>query len=361
MRNQQQTQTTVIHGGFSMVTLSSPARKLACLIVLIVLATGLAAAQSSISVSGGGTLQYTSIGPTYEECFLQVWSDVGSYNVSTYTPAGGGTPIPLNGPTSLSYVTNSTSNGAGSQYGDPMCTDSSTTETYPLPNLEAGYTCSLTATSSGGSLGAYLSCTPNVSSVSTTTTLYQSPSGSLDTDESYNVIAMVAPTSGSTTPTGSVTFTGPGIQQTVQLANGTATYSGTAPGTAGGFTITACYTPSTSAFSGSCASIGINVVINPNVATTTALFISPGGPLNPGESYYLYALVSPESGSVEPGGLVAFYINGVAQYYAALSGGIAYSQAFAPFSAGTISIYAEYIPSIGFSASQSPTQSVTIY
>jgi hypothetical protein len=173
-------------------------------------------------------------------------------------------------------------------------------------------------------------------------------------NQPYTLIAQVTPASGSVTPTGNVTFSGPGIQKTVAVStSGVAIYPGTAPATAETITVTATFTPSSNAFLESSASINITTIPAPTCTpTVTYLFPSEYGPLASPMEDTLYVLVDQESGTTPPGGVAVIYVNGIPALADQVSGGFA-SVSWTPTSPGTYSIYASYKPSAAFCASQS--------
>jgi hypothetical protein len=132
--------------------------------------------------------------------------------------------------------------------------------------------------------------------IPTTTVLTINPSGNtLTTGESYSLTAKVSPESGSAVPTGNVIFTIGSATQSADLnSSGIATYNGTAPGTAGGLTLSAAY-QGTSTFSASTSNTlsetimsnvtpsftvaGTSVTVEPGATTgnTSTITVAPSG------------------------------------------------------------------------------------
>ena len=159
--------------------------------------------------------------------------------------------------------------------------------------ITAAYNGDVNFTTSSGSL------TQNVNKIATTTTVTSSANPST-LGQLVTFTATVAG-SGSSTPTGNVTFSidgGPGT--TVDLLNGAASFSTTAL-TLGGHTIAATYNGDVN-FATSSGSLTQNVVKRPTATTLTA---SPN-PSTPGQAVTFTATVQPTSGSGAPTGTVTF-------------------------------------------------------
>ncbi|MGD0321941.1 MAG: Ig-like domain repeat protein [Acidimicrobiales bacterium] len=149
-----------------------------------------------------------------------------------------------------------------------------------------------------------------VGSVSTTTALTSSPNPSV-VGQSVTFTATVSPTSGSSTPTGTVKFYScptAACSSTTLLGSGTlssgkATYSTTAL-PLGDTYVEAVYQGVSGTFGGSTSNIVTQVVTL--ISTTTAL-TSSSNPSVVGQSVTFRATVSPTSGSSVPSGTVKFY------------------------------------------------------
>jgi hypothetical protein len=114
--------------------------------------------------------------------------------------------------------------------------------------------------------------------VSTTTALTINPSGgTLTAGASYSLTATVLPASGSVMPTGNVVFTIGSATQTEALnSSGVATYTGTAPSTAGALAISAAY-QGTAEFSASISNtLSEIVVISSFTVSGTTVSVAPG-------------------------------------------------------------------------------------
>lgn len=120
-----------------------------------------------------------------------------------------------------------------------------------------------------------------VLAIPTTTAVSISPSGgTLTAGSSYTLTATVAPSSGSTIPTGNLVFSIGSATQTVALnSSGIATYNGTAPAAAGGFTISAAY-QGTAEFSASTSTTlneTVTLLVAPSFTVSgTTVIVAPG-------------------------------------------------------------------------------------
>jgi hypothetical protein len=117
-----------------------------------------------------------------------------------------------------------------------------------------------------------------VLSIPTSTVLSITPSGGfLAVGAPYTLTATVSPASGSTKPTGDVVFTIGSATRTAALnSSGVATYSGTAPTTAGALTISASY-QGTAEFSASTSNALNEIVRIPGFTVSgTAVTVTPG-------------------------------------------------------------------------------------
>lgn len=145
----------------------------------------------------------------------------------------------------------------------------------------------------------------NPAPVATTTVLVSSKNPAITTD-TLTLTATVTPASGSSIPTGTVTFkNGTSTLGTANLdAAGVAALSGVQFGTSGSYSLTAVYGGDTN-FTTS-TSAAVNEVINPApVATTTAL-ASSKNPATTSDTLTLTATVTPASGTATPTGNITF-------------------------------------------------------
>jgi hypothetical protein len=211
----------------------------------------------------------------------------------TFTPTG--TVTFYNGTTSLGTVT----------------LDASGVATFSTTTLPAGSD-SITASYGGdskdsSSVSEAVTVLIAQSGVGTTTSLSASAT-QLAPGQSVTFTAKVAPQSGSTVPTGTVTFLdGTTSLGTAQLnASGVATFSSTSLAV-GTNSITASYGGDSKDTSSASTAVSVTVTAAAGGAlpTTTTLTAS-GTVLTPGQSVTLTAVVAPQSGSNVPTGTVTF-------------------------------------------------------
>jgi N-acetylneuraminic acid mutarotase len=208
--------------------------------------------------------------------------------------------------------------------------------------------------------GSYTGSTSNtvnqqVNPIGTTTLLASSQNPSTF-GVSVTFTATVSPTTGSSTPTGTVQFSvnGSPVGSAVTLSAGIATYS-TSTLAVGTDTISAVYTPTTNYTTST--SNTVSQQINP-IGTTT-LLASSQNPSTFGVSVTFTATVSPTTGSSTPTGTVQFSANGstIAGCSAQpMSSGIA-TCATNSLAVGTDTISAVYTPTTNYSGSTSNTVS----
>jgi hypothetical protein len=226
-----------------------------------------------------------------------------------------------------------------------------------------------------GLSGTFATSTSNivtqvVTLTSTTTALTSLPNPSV-LGQSVTFTATVAPTSGSSTPTGTVNFykcasatscSSPTLLGSGPLNSGKATYS-TSGLPVGTTYVEAVYLGLSGTFITSTSNIVTQVVTSP-IATTTALTSSPNPSLF-GESVTLSATVTKSSGSGTPSGTVSFYLGTPSGTHSLLGTATLNSAANATFTttslpAGTDSLYAVYGGGGNFAASTSPTITQTV-
>ncbi len=185
--------------------------------------------------------------------------------------------------------------------------------TYSTSSLPVGTT--YVAAIYQGVTGSFSASTSNVvsqvvTSVSTTTSLTSAPNPSM-LGQSVTVTATVSPTSGSSTPTGTVKFykcptaacSSTTLLGSGTLSSGKATYS-TSSLPVGNTYVEAVYQGVSGTFGGSTSNIVTQVVTL--ISTTTALTSSPN-PSVVNQSVTFTATVSPTSGSSVPTGSMNFY------------------------------------------------------
>ena len=192
-----------------------------------------------------------------------------------------------------------------------------------------------------------------ITAIPTTTALSISPTGSLTAGSAYTLTAKVSAMGSTAVPTGNVIFHIGSLTQTVALgSSGTAIYHGVAPSAAGSLSISAIY-QGTIEFMPS-TSNALNETIKA-IPTTTALSITPTGPLTAGSAYTLTAKVSAIGSTAVPTGNVIFHIGSLTQTVALGSSGTVLYHGVAPSSAGTLSFSAVYMGTTEFAGSSSNT------
>ena len=197
----------------------------------------------------------------------------------------------------------------------------------------------------------------SANAVNTTTTLLPSAT-SVAAGTPVTLVATVTPMSGTTAPTGTVTFYDGGTQLgTASLSNGTASLTASNLST-GSNQLTANYAGSTN-FNGS-ASAPVAVTVNSVTPfSTTTVLVSSVSKAAVGSTVSLTATVTPASGSTNPSGTVSFYSGTTLLGSASLSGSTATLNT-TTLPLGQDSLTAQYGGSAAFTASTSPAISVTI-
>lgn len=117
-----------------------------------------------------------------------------------------------------------------------------------------------------------------VLAIAASTVLSINPSGgTLAAGSSYTLTATVSPSSGSVTPSGNVLFTIGSATKTVALnSSGIATYTGTAPTTAGSLTMSAAYQGTTLFYASNSNTLNETVVIPSFAIAGTSVTVAPG-------------------------------------------------------------------------------------
>jgi len=117
-----------------------------------------------------------------------------------------------------------------------------------------------------------------VLAIAASTVLSINPSGgTLAAGSSYTLTATVSPSSGSVTPSGNVLFTIGSATKTVALnSSGIATFSGTAPTTAGSLTLSASYQGTTLFYASNSNTLNETVVIPSFAIADTSVTVEPG-------------------------------------------------------------------------------------
>jgi predicted transcriptional regulator len=258
--------------------------------------------------------------------------------------------------------------GSGTPTGTVTFKDGATTlATVPLSGTTAAFTTSsltvgshsITATYNGdtnfaSSTSPVLIQTVGQAATSTALTSSQNPSA---LGQAVTFTATVTPTSGSGTPTGTVTFK----DGATTLGTGTLNASGQASFTisslsAGSHSITAVY-GGDSNFTGSTSPALTQTVVG-QAGTSTALSSSPN-PSTFGQAVTFTATVTPTSGSATPTGTVTFADGATTLGTGTLSGGQA-TFTTSSLSAGNHTITATYGGDAGFTPSTSPALSQVV-
>jgi len=193
----------------------------------------------------------------------------------------------------------------------------------------------------------------------TTMTLTSNPS-SIAQSASTTITALVKAVSGTTAPTGSVTFTDGGTTLgSATLVNGSASITVKATSlSAGSNVLNANYAP-TGSFASSSASVTVTVTV-PLITTSTTLTVSPASITTSG-STQLTATVKAASGSTAPSGAVTFMAGTTNLGTANLtSGSASLSVNASALSVGTNAVTAVYAANSTFGGSTSKAVSVTV-
>jgi sugar lactone lactonase YvrE len=166
------------------------------------------------------------------------------------------------------------------------------------------------------STSSAVSVTVTAAVSATTTTLTLNPS-TVAVGGSTTLKAVVAKTSGSGTPSGTVTFSASGrTLTTVSLSGGVASFTASTSGyPIGSYTITAKYNGDSTDNTSTSSAVTLKI----EAASKTVLAVSPN-PVTSGASITLTATVTPASGSGTPAGTVSFIANGSTLTSATLNG-----------------------------------------
>jgi len=167
-------------------------------------------------------------------------------------------------------VTSALPNGVSASFGTNPTTGSSVLTLVASSSAAPGnYPVTVAGTSNGMTVTTSVVLSVE-GAVGTSTVLSVNPTGTLTGGTAYTLTATVTPASGTATPTGNVVFTiGTGTQTVALNAAGVAAYSGTAPSSAGPFTISATYQGSTG-FLGSTSNTLNETVVAPQTTTVTS-------------------------------------------------------------------------------------------
>ena len=193
-----------------------------------------------------------------------------------------------------------------------------------------------------------------IAPISTTTALTATPANPILPFQTVTFTATVTPASGTTIPSGYISFSGLGANPPVQVdSNGVATFT-TSPGL-GNYSVVAMYIGNSSFTSSTSAPYSL--VIAP-IATTTALIVTPANPILPFQTVTFTATVAPVSGATIPSGYVSFSGLGTNPPVPVDSNGVA---AFTTSPGlGNYSVVAMYIGSLSFTSSSSAPYSLLV-
>jgi hypothetical protein len=182
--------------------------------------------------------------------------------------------------------------------------------------------------------------TASTAPAATTTTLRSSAS-QITAGQPLSLSAKVTASSGSATPSGTVSFyLGQTQIGTATLAGGAATLSITSSFSPGNYNLTATYSGSSG--DGASTSTPLAITIAPMSVATTTTLLSSASQLAEGQAFSLSAAVAATSGSVTPSGTVSFYLGQQQIGSATLAGGKATLSVTSSFPPGTYSLTASY-------------------
>jgi hypothetical protein len=324
--------------------------------------------------AGPGYDQVTGLGSVNAYNLVTQWTGVVSSIGTTSTSAANPASIPN---TSSTTVTATITPVTGTTAPTGSVTFSLGTQTLGTVTLVAGSGVSTatlsvsgaslvsgnnTITAAYGGSSAFTSSssstvvTVTASTVTTTTTSLSASPASIASSASTKLTALVKATTGTVTPTGTVTFSlGTKNLGTGTLAKGSASLTVSGISFAGGSnTVTASFSGSSS-FGTSSGTAAVTV----NLATTMNVTASPVSIANTA-STTLTATVSPSSGTAAPSGTVTFTLGtktlGTAPLSASGSSGLAtLTVSGSSLATGSNTITATYGGSTGFTTSNSTT------
>jgi Bacterial Ig-like domain (group 3)/FG-GAP-like repeat len=277
---------------------------------------------------------------------------------ATVTPAAGSaTPTG-----SVTFADGQTIFGSATVDGTGKATFTTSALASGTRSITAAYGGSTTFLGSLSSIST-VNVTPAAAGVGTTTNLVASATSAI-AGTSLTFTATVTPVSGSTAPTGTVTFADSGTTIGTGTLDGTGkTTFATSTLAVGNHSITASYGGATTpvAFSNSASSpVAITITAAPIISTTTTVSTSAvNGTAVVGTSITLTATVTPASGSTTPSGTVTFADNGTTIGTGTLASGKA-TFATSTLAVGSHSITAAYGGAATFSSSTSGAQPLTI-
>ena len=250
--------------------------------------------------------------------------------------------------------------GVTASFSAPSLISGASTLTFTASSTSASQTVPVTLWAISGdrvhNITFNLSVTSNSGVTSTSTSLAASAS-SISQGSPVTLTATVKPASGSTAPTGSVTFyNGQTSLGTATLSGGVATLT-TSALPAGTNSLTASYAGA-SAFSASSSS-AVDVMVNSSTASTTTTLAASATSVTQTSPVTLTATVKASTASAIPSGTVTFYNGTVSIGSVSLSGGVA-ALTTSSLPAGTDSISAIYSGTDTLASSTSNAVSIMV-
>ena len=257
----------------------------------------------------------------------------------------------------IPWTTLGTTPVAGKQYGFDVMVNDATGQ--GVRDGKLAWWGTVDQTYSNPSLMGPLVLSPNGLLPATTTQFTVSPTGPVEVDELLSLTATVSPVSGSTTPTGTVTFNVTGEaskKSTAKLdSHGNATATLTL-GKSGAYSITASYGGSTKFAASTAPAQAVTVA---GLPTDTSLSLAPSANLVYGQPWTIAATVTAPSGQVVGCGTVTFTIGTKTKKVDVDATGTATYTLTAP-APGSYSVQAAYSGTSAFAASVASAVSVTV-
>ena len=248
-------------------------------------------------------------------------------------------------------------NGANSLGTASLSAGTASLSTSSLPEGSNSITAEYAGTGTfNASTSGAVTVNVNSATVSTTTTLTASPA-SITQNAPITFTANVKPASGTSNPTGTITFyNGSTMLGSATLSSGAGTLT-TSAQPDGSNTNTAAYSGASS-FTSSTSS-AVSVSVNAAVVSTTATLISSASSVAQKSPVTLTATVKQTSGATTPTGTVTFYNGSTSLGSAALAAGTA-SISTSALPTGTDSVSAAYSGAVAFNASSSNIVVITV-
>jgi len=277
----------------------------------------------------------------------------GSVTLTGTVKATAGSGIPTG---NIKFYANSTLVGGAALASGTGSVTLSTTGfppgTYSITSVYGGDANYATSTS------APVSVTVTQAVSATTTTLSLTPS-TVAVGGNTTIKAVVVKTSGTGTPTGTVTFSANGrTLTTVSLSGGVASFNASTAGyPIGSYSVTAKYNGDANDTSSTSSAVTLHI----EAASQTVLTVTPN-PVTSGSTITLIATVKPASGSGTPAGSVSFVANGRTLTTVTLNGsGVAtISVPTSGYPEGTYSLTAVYAGGSTYAGSTSAAVNLVI-